>query len=228
MRICIVGAGPRGTGVLQRLCALGTDLEVHVVDPYPPGPGRIWRRAQPDLLWMNSPVSGVDMFGGPDGLPSLWDWFRGEGTHLLAGGELAGEASRLTERRFASRPLAGTYYEWIFAQASAKVRVHRCQAVDVRDHGSGQAVWLEGATEPLIVDAVILTQGHVGTRPVGGTTVLPVENPNTTAPVVATEAPAQGPNRTTTKAPAQPKKTDSAAAAERERKRKAALDALNQ
>ena len=165
MRICIVGAGPRGTGVLQRLCALGTDLEVHVVDPYPPGPGRIWRRAQPDLLWMNSPVSGVDMFGGPDGLPSLWDWFRGEGTHLLAGGELAGEASRLTERRFASRPLAGTYYEWIFAQASAKVRVHRCQAVDVRDHGSGQAVWLEGATEPLIVDAVILTQGHVGTRP---------------------------------------------------------------
>ncbi|MFJ8913083.1 FAD/NAD(P)-binding protein [Amycolatopsis sp. NPDC102389] len=167
MRICVVGAGPRGTGVLQRLCALGDELEVHVVDPYPPGPGRIWRRAQPDLLWMNSPVSGVDMFGGPDGLPSLWEWFRTEGEPLLADGELAGEASRLTERRFASRPLAGAYYEWIFAGAASgsRVHVHRCRAVDVRDHGSAQAVWLEGVPEPLVVDAVILTQGHIGARP---------------------------------------------------------------
>ena len=88
------------------------------------------------------------------------------------------------------------------------------------------------APQPTDQQAAPSTQGvtdqtTVGTQPVGGTTVLPVEN--TTAPVVATEAPAQGPNRTTTKAPAQPKKTDSAAAAaERERKRKAALDALNQ
>src|SRR5437764_391766 len=90
------------------------------------------------------------------------------------------------------------------------------------------------APQPTDQQAAPSTQGvtdqtTVGTQPVGGTTVLPVENPNTTAPVVATQAPAQGPNRTTTKAPAQPKKTDSAAAAaERERKRKAALDALNQ
>ncbi|PYS97871.1 MAG: hypothetical protein DMF65_10785 [Acidobacteria bacterium] len=87
------------------------------------------------------------------------------------------------------------------------------------------------APQPTDQQAAPSTQGvtdqtTVGTQPVGGTTVLPVEN--TTAPVVATEAPAQGPNRTTTKAPAQPKKTDSTAAAERERKRKAALDALNQ
>ncbi|WP_033293088.1 FAD/NAD(P)-binding protein [Amycolatopsis jejuensis] len=162
MRICIVGAGPRGTGVLQRLCALSSGLEVHVVDPYPPGPGRIWRRAQPDLLWMNSPVGGVDMFGE---LPSLWEWVRG--ASLSALGEFAGEASRITERRFASRPLAGVYYEQVFTEAAAgaRVHVHRCRAVDVRDHGSAQAVWLEGSSSPLVVDAVILTQGHVGARP---------------------------------------------------------------
>ena len=87
------------------------------------------------------------------------------------------------------------------------------------------------APQPTGQQAAPSTQGvtdqtTVGTQPVG-TTVLPVENPNGTTPVVATEAPAQGPNRAATKAPAQPKKVDSAAA-ERERKRKAALDALNQ
>lgn len=41
----IVGAGPRGTSVLERLCASavellppGARLTVHVVDPAPPGP----------------------------------------------------------------------------------------------------------------------------------------------------------------------------------------------
>jgi uncharacterized NAD(P)/FAD-binding protein YdhS len=170
LRICIVGAGPRGTGVLERLCALGRDRRplVHVVDPFPAGPGRIWRRAQPDLLWMNSPLSTVDMFGGPAGQPSLWDWSRGDGAVALAGTALAGEASRLDGRRFASRPLAGAYYEWVFARAAAgpvTVRVHRDRAVDVRDHGREQAVWLAGSPEPLIVDVIILAQGHLGTRP---------------------------------------------------------------
>jgi uncharacterized NAD(P)/FAD-binding protein YdhS len=168
-RICIIGAGPRGTGVLQRLCALGQDreLQLHIVDPYPPGPGRIWRQDQPDLLWMNSPVSTMDVFAGPDGVPSLWKWFRDGGAETLADGPLTGEASRLSERRFASRPLAGAYLSWVFAQASAsaRVHVHRTRAIDVRDHGSSQAVWLEGRVDPLIVDAVVLAQGHVDTAP---------------------------------------------------------------
>ena len=88
------------------------------------------------------------------------------------------------------------------------------------------------APQPTDQQAAPSTQGvtdqtTVGAQHPGGTTVLPVENPNAAAPVVATEAPAQGPNRTATKAPAQTKKVDSTAA-ERERKRKAALDALNQ
>lgn len=52
--VAVVGAGPRGTSVLERLCASapdllppGTRLTVHVVDPAPPGPGRVWRSAQP-------------------------------------------------------------------------------------------------------------------------------------------------------------------------------------
>lgn len=46
-QLVIVGSGPRGVGVLERISAnaaelLGTDgLVVHLIDPFPPGPGRI-------------------------------------------------------------------------------------------------------------------------------------------------------------------------------------------
>ncbi|MFE6856382.1 FAD/NAD(P)-binding protein, partial [Streptomyces sp. NPDC057674] len=55
--IVIVGAGPRGTGFLERLAANLPELygdrplDLHLVDPHPPGPGRIWRTAQSPLLW---------------------------------------------------------------------------------------------------------------------------------------------------------------------------------
>jgi serine/threonine protein kinase len=65
-------------------------------------------------------------------------------------------------------------------------------------------------------------QTTVGTQ-TGDTNVIPIEKPVATAPAVATE----GPSRATPKPPSQPKKADSSAA-ERERRRKAALDALNQ
>src|ERR1043165_5846333 len=65
--VVIIGAGPRGVGVLERLGAnidlLGHgELEVHLIDPYPPGPGRVWRHAQSPLLRMNSMAEDVTMF----------------------------------------------------------------------------------------------------------------------------------------------------------------------
>lgn len=42
--IAIVGAGPRGLSVLERLCAnqprllAESALDIHVIDPWPPGP----------------------------------------------------------------------------------------------------------------------------------------------------------------------------------------------
>ena len=46
LRICLIGAGPRGTSVLERLCAnaAGTPqrVVVDVVDPAPAGPGMIF------------------------------------------------------------------------------------------------------------------------------------------------------------------------------------------
>ena len=90
--IAIVGAGPRGTGLLERIAAsvsellprVGTTagLDVHLIDPYPAGAGRIWRNAQSPLLAMNSMAADVTMFtddsvrceGPVVPGPSLWEW----------------------------------------------------------------------------------------------------------------------------------------------------------
>jgi uncharacterized NAD(P)/FAD-binding protein YdhS len=171
MRVCLVGAGPRGTGVLQRLGVQaqrrGTRLNVEVVDPFPAGAGRIWRRDQSPLLWMNSPMTAVSMFDGPDGLASLTAW---AGT--LSDGadpELLDDVGRSRDRRFASRPVAGAYLEWAFARAVHgvdRVRVHRDRVVDLTDGDGGeQLVHLADRPEPLRVDVVVLAQGHVDTAP---------------------------------------------------------------
>lgn len=67
--VAVVGAGPRGTSVLERLCASapellasGARLTVHVVDPSPPGPGRVWRTDQPAELLMNTVSCQVTLF----------------------------------------------------------------------------------------------------------------------------------------------------------------------
>ena len=62
--IAIVGAGPRGAGLLERLAASAPELHpgpltVHLVDPYPAGAGRIWRHDQSPLLAMNSMAADV-------------------------------------------------------------------------------------------------------------------------------------------------------------------------
>ena len=78
LRVVVIGAGPRGTSVVERLAlaAAGQQawapadlliedddggaldarpLRIDVVDPYPAGSGRVWDPAQSRNLWMNTP-----------------------------------------------------------------------------------------------------------------------------------------------------------------------------
>ncbi|CAM5562535.1 FAD/NAD(P)-binding protein [Streptomyces narbonensis] len=166
--IVVVGAGPRGTGFLERLAAslpelYGDDpLDIHLVDPHPPGPGRIWRTGQSSLLWMNSQAEDVTMFTDEtvrlDGPvrpgPTLADWAGIEG------------------RTFPTRPQQGAYLRWVYARAlaalpaSVTVHEHRTTALRVGGPRDGrQRVWLEAGTEPLLADLVVLTVGHLGAEP---------------------------------------------------------------
>ncbi|GAA1984447.1 FAD/NAD(P)-binding protein [Terrabacter lapilli] len=176
-RIVVVGAGPRALGLLERVSANaallvppGERVEVHVVDPHPPGGGRIWRAAQSPLLWMNSEAQDVTVFTdtsvtceGPvvDG-PSLAQW--------AAGDEASEDAAQLGPRSFAPRVVQAEYLEWAWRRtvqtlpASVTVHVHADRAVALEDDGPTQTVTLAtGAT--LAADLVVLAQGYLQQAP---------------------------------------------------------------
>lgn len=97
--IAIVGAGPRGTSLLERIgaelrggrsgagSAAAADtsapaLDVHVIDDAPDGAGRIWRTDQPRDLCMNTLAHAVTLFTEPGSTvegpvvpgPTLYEW----------------------------------------------------------------------------------------------------------------------------------------------------------
>ncbi|MFJ9819753.1 FAD/NAD(P)-binding protein [Streptomyces sp. NPDC101151] len=167
-QLVIVGAGPRGAGLLERIAAnapglyAGSDLDIHLVDPHPPGGGRIWRAAQSPLLWMNSHAEDVTMFtdetvrmAGPvrEG-PTLHEW------------------AGLAGRTFADRRIQGRYLRWVYERAVAElppgvtVHHHPRRALRVGGPREGrQQVWLEGRPRPLLADLVVLALGHLDSEP---------------------------------------------------------------
>ncbi|WP_406127197.1 FAD/NAD(P)-binding protein [Streptomyces sp. NBC_00989] len=169
--VAVVGAGPRGTSVLERLCASapellppGTRLTVHVVDPAPPGPGRVWRSAQSPELLMNTVASQVTLFtdtsvdcSGPvrPG-PSLHEWAPAE----------------LGPDDYPTRAHYGRYLEWVFARTvreapeSVRVATHRARAVRLDDAPDGhQSLTLDNGRTLSALSAVVLAQGHLPTAP---------------------------------------------------------------
>ncbi|MFJ5263050.1 FAD/NAD(P)-binding protein [Streptomyces sp. NPDC088387] len=162
--LVIVGAGPRGTGVIERIAAnapelyAGSGLDIHLVDPHPPGAGRVWRHAQSPLLWMNSHAEDVTMFTD-DSVAMDGPVRHGPTLHEWAG---------VDGRTFTDRRLQGAYLRWVHQQAVAAlppgVRVHHHPRRALRIGGpreGRQQVWLEGRPRPLLADLVVLTLGHL-------------------------------------------------------------------
>lgn len=196
--VCLVGAGPRSLGVLDRLGAHATregrPVVVHVVDPYAPGSGRIWRTEQHPLLWMNS--RAVDVTVLPDDSctlpapvrtgPTLFEWLdahRGElQEKLTAEGrpELAAEVAGVTEGTFVSRALGSRYLRWAWDRAVAglppgsTVHRHAARVTDVVDEGDAdgtQRVRLDDGSS-FTADTVLLAQGHPDVDPGARETAL--------------------------------------------------------
>lgn len=159
VRVCVIGAGPRGLSVLERLCANADDIAgrrrvvVHLVDPYPPGAGAVWRTDQPGELLMNTVASQVTVFtdtsvdcAGPSiPGPSLYEWAR-----TLSGSAPGGypervlaEARRLGPDTYPTRSFHGHYLTWVYAHILATapsqvtVHTHRTTATTVEDDTDG-------------------------------------------------------------------------------------------
>ncbi|MBM7773197.1 hypothetical protein JOD54_003401 [Actinokineospora baliensis] len=178
--VCVIGAGPRGISVVERLCANATHpVVVHVVDPHVGEGGRVWRVGQSPLLLMNTIASQVTMYtddsvgcAGPvvPG-PSLHEWARflatvdGFAEHPEP---LRREAAALGPDSYPSRAFYGHYLAWVLrrlvltAPPGVTVRTHRTVAVSVTDGpDGGQVVTLADGRVLADLSAVVLAQGHV-------------------------------------------------------------------
>jgi len=194
LQVCLVGAGPRGLSVLERLCAQERKsprweaVTVHVVDPDPPGAGRVWRPTQSRHLLMNTVASQVTVYtdasvriDGPlDEGPSLHEWARALAASSLENGaaaayddEVLAEARGLGPDSYPTRALYGSYLTWAFqrvvadAAAHVTVRTHPVRAVALQDEtgpSGPQTVVLEDGTRLTGLSAIVLAQGHVPVR----------------------------------------------------------------
>ncbi|MFF8592913.1 FAD/NAD(P)-binding protein [Streptomyces sp. NPDC015220] len=197
--IAIIGAGPRGTSVLERIAANAAEflpnrlLDVHVIDPYPPGGGYVWRRRQPALLWSNTRVDECTLFtdhtvdcDGPVVCgPTLAEWATelSRGSLDLPDGyrprpESLAEAKRAHEGWFGTRPFVGDYLAWVFWRTARNssprihVRTHQARTLDVSDlPGGRQRITLAGG-DTLDVDFVLHAQGNFPVRLRGGEELL--------------------------------------------------------
>lgn len=190
--LAVIGAGPRGTGLIERIAANagalyeGRRLDIHLIDPYPPGGGRIWRQDQSPLLRMNSMAQDVTMFtddtveqeGPVRPGPALHTWaqdVRDGRITIHAEPEVLAEIRALNGQDFPSRRLQSSYLRWVYEESLAAlppcvtVHEHRGYATRITGPREGrQRVWVKGRTEPLIADLVVLTVGHLDTEPDAG------------------------------------------------------------
>lgn len=179
--LAFVGAGPRTTGILERIAANfagvwpGGVLRIDVVDPFPPGGGRVWRPGQAPHMRMNSRARDVTMFtddsvecAGPLAPgPTLADWAAGYGEREISAPDLAAEARSLAPDSFPSRRFAGEYLRWCFRSALAalpegvEVHEHLAAAVGLSERADGRQSLALSDGGTVVADVVVLAQGNI-------------------------------------------------------------------
>ncbi|MET9828860.1 FAD/NAD(P)-binding protein [Streptomyces sp. NPDC006385] len=167
--VALVGAGPRGTSVLERLCASapellppGACLTVHVIDPAPPGPGHVWRTAQSPELLMNTVSSQVTLFTD-DSVDCSGPIRPGPSLHAWAAGALGPD-------EYPTRAHYGRYLAWVFAKVvreappAVRVQTYEARAVRLDEAPDGsQVLTLDDGRVLPGLSAVVLAQGHLPT-----------------------------------------------------------------
>ncbi|WP_063727217.1 FAD/NAD(P)-binding protein [Streptomyces sp. RTd22] len=188
LEVCVVGAGPRGLCVVERLCANERatrsyeTITVHVVDPAAPGAGTVWRPGQSRHLLTNTVASQITVYtddsvrieGPIEPGPSLYEWARS----LARFGEpgeydtpTLAEARALGPDSYPTRAFYGRYLLDSFQRVAARapehiaLRVHRSRAVAMADTsgvpGGPQGIRLADGTRIHQLDAVVLALGHL-------------------------------------------------------------------
>ena len=137
--VASVGAGPRGTSVLERLAANWaalpkanrTRIAVHLIEPYEPGPGHVWRTDQSRHFLMNTPALFPTVVpvgeAAAERAPSLvplsfddWRQLMADSPDDRLSDDDRKELQSLTSADFPSRALYGRYLEWIYSSLTVR------------------------------------------------------------------------------------------------------------
>lgn len=183
MQVAIIGAGPRGLAVAERLVNLAEDdtkLDIQIFDPYAIG-GRVWDPFIPQnqQFLMNTVIDQITLFnddsiengGKPLPGPNLRQWLAEQApTFLAAHPEFAPayqqEVARLKQPGdFATRGMMGVYAAWFFDWLTQRVRPNQTltftqQAVtQVTPIAQKFQLTLADGTQ-ILADQVVMALGH--------------------------------------------------------------------
>jgi uncharacterized NAD(P)/FAD-binding protein YdhS len=186
--ITIIGMGPRGLSVLERLAAVAAArqllLDIILIDPGECGAG-VHAARQPQHLLINTLASQVTMFPAAGAVehapvcatPSLTTWARQEGYrrvgeryYRLGGGDRNG-GDDITDSDYLPRSLLGEYLSWVYQQVTAAMPAgvslihHRLRAADLRQQPDDSFVIELESGYIVLSDFVFLTTGHGSNLP---------------------------------------------------------------
>ncbi|MGH8782873.1 FAD/NAD(P)-binding protein [Paraburkholderia sp.] len=183
--IAIIGMGPRGVTLLERLLQHANRvpydvvLDIAIFDPNDCGQG-VHRAKQPDHLLINTVASQVTMFApqsvlGREGAPSLVEWACDEGYRYVDGAfrRAPDDMGRpITEADHLPRSMLGEYLSWIYRRivaalpSNVKITHRRATVVDLVPLPGGYNVLQHDGTSHAVQFAFLAT-GHGRRQPTG-------------------------------------------------------------
>ncbi len=143
LRICVIGVGPRGLGVLERILAAarqprhaGRTVAIDLVDPACDGTG-VHATTQPDHLLLNIICGQVSLFpdrrsvrfAAPTEGPDLHEWALQRDLRMRDDYAFGATGRMITPEDFLPRRVLGEYLSWclntLIAGAPPNVRINR-------------------------------------------------------------------------------------------------------
>lgn len=160
--VAIIGGGPRGISVLERLlmrCAGTGPLTIDLYDQVSPGNGRVWDPRQSAHLLMNTPAQEVTIFSGPPDSgpvragagPSLAQWSPSGDRPEYSGYE--------TRRQYGRYLRCAVEAMVAAAPGHVTVRMFTGTVVEILTHNGDFTVRTETG-ELWAYDSVVLATGH--------------------------------------------------------------------
>ncbi len=172
-RVAVVGAGPRGIAITERLSAAArTDawrgaVELHLVDPDVDRGGAVWRADQSPVLLMNTATCQTTMYPDASCTPCLPVPHRQTLAEFLTpeGFAPADIAPRAAHGRYLTAVLDQAERDAAASDGRLRIIRHAVAAVDVTGSPDGPQTVHLASGEDIEVDAVALALGHLATGP---------------------------------------------------------------